>query len=113
MNGPKQPQISPLLPAVLPPAVSPTLGETAATLTTLWEAEWCADSRLLKAKLLQQGSPTPLLDEFSAVRHELSAAEPRRSVPQDDNPIYPVRSELAPGQRFRGKHGNLVVTKRK
>lgn len=114
MNGPKQPQTSPLLPTVLP-TVSPVLGETAASLATLWEAEWCADDRLLKAKakLAQQGSPTPLLDEFSAVRHEVSAVEPRRPVPQDDDPILPVRSELALGQRFRGRHGNLVVMKRK
>lgn len=111
MNGPKQPQISPLLPTLLP-TVSPALGETAVTLTKLWKAEWCADDRILKAKLMQQGSPTPLLDGFSAVRHDVSAAEPRRSVPQDDNPMLPVRSELALGQRFRGKHGDLVMKRK-
>lgn len=104
MTGSKQPEINLLL-----PAVSPALGENAEALMVLWKAdmEWRART------LTGSGASAPVLDEFYAVRHDVSAAEIKRAPAVDDDPILPVRSEVKPVERFRGKHGNTVVIKRK
>jgi hypothetical protein len=101
MNGPNQPEINLLL-----PAVSPVLEEgTAKALHDLWQAtiDWHA------------GFPpaTPVLDEFRAVRHDVAAVEVNRLRRREEDPVLPVRSDCEELEQFRGRHGSLIVVKGK
>ena len=52
-------------------------------------------------------------DPFAAIRPEIAETAPRLRLTEGDSKSLPLRSVESSGERYRGRHGRLVVLKRK
>jgi hypothetical protein len=51
-------------------------------------------------------------DAFEAVRHVCALSTPNLSIAEPEDSFVALRSVVAPGERYRGKHGKLAVIRK-